>query len=49
MFSNVCYLFGISLEEIDRTKNLIAVINDRHIFPHAKYRYLMRSVDDIGT
>lgn len=46
MFSNVCYLFGISLEEIDRTKNLIAVINDRHIFPHAKYRYLMRSVDE---
>lgn len=44
--SNEGEAFGISLEEIDRTKNLIAVINDRHIFPHAKYRYLMRSVDE---
>lgn len=37
--------FGLNLEEVDKTKNLIAVINDRHIFPHVKYRYLMRSVD----
>jgi len=24
------------LEEIDKTKNLVAIVNDRHIFPHAK-------------
>ena len=38
--------FGIDLDQIDKTKNLIAVINDRHIFPHAKIRYMMRSVDE---
>ena len=38
--------FGLSLEEIDRTKNLIAVTNDRHIFPHVKVQYMMRSVDN---
>ena len=38
--------FGIDLDEIDRTKNLIAVVNDRHIFPHAKIRFMLRSVDD---
>lgn len=38
--------FGLSLDEIDRTKNLIAVINDRHIFPHVKYRFAMRSTDN---
>ena len=37
--------FGIDLDEIDKTKLLIAKINDRHIFPHAKIRYMMRSVD----
>lgn len=38
--------FGLSVEEIDKTKNLITLINDRHIFPHAKMKYGMRSVDD---
>ena len=38
--------FGLSIEEIDKTKNLITLINDRHIFPHAKMTYGMRSVDD---
>ena len=37
--------FGIDLGEIDKTKLLIAKINDRHIFPHAKIRYMIRSVD----
>ena len=37
--------FGIDLDEIDKTKNLIAIVNDRHIFPHAKVKYMMRSVD----
>lgn len=26
--------FGLTLEKIDDTKNLVAVINDRNIFPH---------------
>ncbi len=38
--------FGLSLGEIDDTKNLVARINDRNIFPHAKLKYSMRSVDD---
>ena len=37
--------FGLSLDEVDQTKNLIATINDRHIFPHAKIQYMLRSVD----
>ena len=37
--------FGITLEEIDKTKNLVAVVNNRHIFPHAKYDFSIRSVD----
>lgn len=37
--------FGLSLDEIDKTKNLVALVNDRHIFPHAKISYMMRSVD----
>ncbi|MBR4779740.1 MAG: putative DNA binding domain-containing protein [Lachnospiraceae bacterium] len=44
--SNDGEAFGIDLEEIDRTKNLVARINDRNIFPHARVRYSMRSVDD---
>lgn len=44
--SNDREAFGLSLDEIDKTKNLIALINDRHIFPHAKFSYLMRSVDE---
>ena len=43
--SNAGEAFGIELDEIDKTKNLIARINDRHIFPHARIRYMMRSVD----
>ena len=37
--------FGIDLDEVDKSKNLISVVNDRHIFPHAKVKYMMRSVD----
>ena len=44
--SNEGEAFGIGLDEVDRTKNLIAVINDRHIFPHIKISYMMRSVDE---
>lgn len=44
--SNERDAFGLSLEEVDKTKNLVAVENDRHIFPHAKISYLLRSVDD---
>jgi len=44
--SNEGEAFGISLEEIDKTKNLIARINDRHIFPHARVQYMMYSVDE---
>ena len=43
--SNDGEAFGIELDEIDKTKNLIARINDRHIFPHTRIRYMMRSVD----
>ena len=43
--SNNGEAFGIGLDEIDKTKNLIARINDRHIFPHARIQYMMRSVD----
>jgi len=43
--SNDGEAFGIDLDEIDKTKNLIARINDRHIFPHVRIRYMMRSVD----
>ncbi len=43
--SNEGEAFGIELDEIDRTKNLIARINDRHIFPHVRIKYMMRSVD----
>lgn len=43
--SNDGEAFGITLDEIDRTKNLISVINDRHIFPHVKLTYMLRSVD----
>lgn len=44
--SNNGEAFGIALEEIDKTKLLISRINDRHIFPHIKVSYMMRSVDD---
>lgn len=38
--------FGLSLDETDKIKNLIARVNDRHIFPHIKLQYSMRSVDE---
>lgn len=38
--------FGLTLEEIDKTKNLVALENDRHIFPHVKLQYLIKSSDD---
>ena len=44
--SNNREAFGLSLEEIDKTKNLVSIINDRHIFPHAKISFMMRSVDE---
>lgn len=43
--SNDGEAFGIDLEEIDKTKRLISRVNDRHIFPHIKISYMMRSVD----
>lgn len=43
--SNEREAFGLSLDEIDQTKNLIALVNNRHIFPHVRYSYMMRSVD----
>ena len=44
--SNDGEAFGLGLDEIDKTKNLVARINDRNIFPHARVQYSMRSVDD---
>ena len=44
--SNDGEAFGLDLYEIDETKNLVAKINDRNIFPHARVQYSMRSVDD---
>lgn len=38
--------FGITLDLIDETKNLISIFNDRYIFPHIKYKFSMHSVDD---
>ena len=44
--SNDGEAFGLILDEVDKTKNLIARINDRNIFPHARIRYMLRSADD---
>lgn len=44
--SNDGEAFGLSLDDIDKTKNLISIVNDRNIFPHAKIKYLLRSTDD---
>lgn len=38
--------FGLSLDEIDKAKNLISIVNDRNIFPHAKIKYILRSADE---
>lgn len=44
--SNDGEAFGLSLDDVDKTKNLIARINDRNIFPHVRIRYMLRSADD---
>ncbi|MCR4929650.1 MAG: putative DNA binding domain-containing protein [Lachnospiraceae bacterium] len=44
--SNDGEAFGLDLDEIDKTKNLVARINDRNIFPHARVQYSIRSVDE---
>ena len=44
--SNDREAFGLSLEEVDKAKNLIALVNDRNIFPHVKVRYMLRSIDN---
>lgn len=44
--SNNREAFGLDLSEIDQTKNLISIVNDRHIFPHVKISYMLRSVDE---
>jgi len=44
--SNEGEAFGLTLREIDETKNLVSRINDRHIIPHAKIGYMMRSIDE---
>ena len=36
---------GISIGEIDRAKSLIAAVNERHIFPHARISFMIRSAD----
>lgn len=38
--------FGLTLQDIDKTKNLVAKTNDRHIFPHVKIGYMLRSTDE---
>ena len=43
--SNDGEAFGLNLDEVDKTKLLVSRINDRHIFPHVKVSYMMRSVD----
>lgn len=43
--SNDGEAFGLGLNEIDKTKLLIAQTNDRYVFPHIRIRYMMRSVD----
>ncbi len=44
--SNDGEAFGLGLNEIDQTKNLVARVNDRNIFPHARISYVMRSIDE---
>lgn len=43
--SNDGEAFGLPLDEIDKIKNLVAVTNDRHIFPHITYSYMLKRVD----
>lgn len=38
--------FGLKLREVDETKNLVNVVNNRYIFPHVKYKFSVRSIDD---
>lgn len=44
--SNNGEAFGLTIEEIDKTKNLVLLVNNRHIFPHAKISFSLRSVDE---
>lgn len=44
--SNDGEAFGIDIAEIDKTKNLITLINNRNIFPHVRIAYMLRSVDE---
>ena len=37
--------FGLTKKELDDTKNLVALINDRNIFPHIRYSFSEESVD----
>lgn len=39
-------VFGLSIKDIDEAKNLVDLVNDRHIFPHIKIRFRVVSVDD---
>ena len=36
----------MGLNDIDKTKNLVARINDRYIFPHVRTSYVIGSVDE---
>lgn len=38
--------FGLDRETIDRTKSLVYLVNDRHIFPHARISFSMKKVDE---
>lgn len=44
--SNNGEVFGLDLKEIDETKSLVSRVNDRYIFPHVKYSFMMRSIDE---
>ena len=37
--------FGLTKKELDDTKNLVALINDRNIFPHIRYSFSEESID----
>lgn len=43
--SNDGEAFGMALSDVDNTKNLVALVNNRHIFPHISISYLLNSVD----
>lgn len=47
--SNDGEAFGLTIDEIDSSKNIIAIVNDRNIFPHVKYHMSLRSVDNAAN